>query len=66
VEYFEALFDDDTEEITRIENAANSDGFGPLASCSTIWNANSIKIHCHKSVVCESTVCSIPLIMLFL
>jgi hypothetical protein len=46
--YLEALFDNDEEEIVRIESAAHSDGFGPLAPCSTAWNNNSVKIHCRE------------------
>lgn len=47
-EYLEALFDDDKEEIVRIESAANSNGFGPLTPCSTTWNNNSVKVHCRE------------------
>jgi hypothetical protein len=50
VEYLEALFDNDMEEITRIENAACNDGFGPLALCSTTWNPNAIKVHCRELI----------------
>ena len=46
VEYLEALFDNDIEEITWIENAACNGRFGPLALCSTTWNPNAIKVHC--------------------
>ena len=48
VEYLEALFDDDTEEITQTESAAYSNGFGPLAPCSTVCNSSSVKIHCRE------------------
>src|ERR1700683_1328125 len=50
-EYLEALFDEDMEEITWIENVAYNAGFGPLASCSTIWNPSSIKVQCCKSIL---------------
>jgi hypothetical protein len=48
LEYLEALFDEDTEEIARIEKLAHGDGFGPLVSCSTAWNPNTIKVHCRE------------------
>jgi len=48
VEYLEALFDNDKEEIARVESTAHSNGFGPLALCSTVWNNNSVKIHCRE------------------
>jgi hypothetical protein len=48
VEYLEALFENDTDEIARIEKVAFNDGFGPLTACSTIWNNNSVKVHCRE------------------
>ena len=49
VAYLEALFDNDADEILRFENTALRDGFGPLASCSTVWNSSSVKVHCRES-----------------
>ena len=48
LEYLEALFDKDTEEIAQIEKLAHGDGFGPLVLCSTVWNSNTIKVHCRE------------------
>ena len=51
LEYLEALFDHDIEETSQIENFAWDSGFGPLASCSTIWNYNTNKVHCRESLI---------------
>ena len=51
IEYLEALFDGDEEEIAQIEKSAHDeDRFGPLAACSTIWNHSSLKVHCRESL----------------
>lgn len=46
MDYLEALFDDDEDEIRRFESTAQKKGYGPLVACSTIANHNSIKVNC--------------------
>ncbi|KAG6836008.1 hypothetical protein H0H93_012315 [Arthromyces matolae] len=45
-DYLEAHFNEDTDELDRIEQAAHVLGFGPLAECSTVANFSSQKICC--------------------
>jgi hypothetical protein len=60
IDYLDAYFNEDMEEIERIESAANSAGYGPLAPCSTIYNFSSQRTHCRKSwhtqAICYSHV----------
>ncbi|KZP03615.1 hypothetical protein FIBSPDRAFT_768689, partial [Athelia psychrophila] len=52
-EYLEALFDNDTVNISRFEAAAKADGYRPLAPCTSISNASSVKFNCpceHRTV----------------
>ncbi|TDL13991.1 hypothetical protein BD410DRAFT_684726, partial [Rickenella mellea] len=46
LEYLEALFNEDEDEIMQLENAAREQGFGPRAICSTIANSSSVRTHC--------------------
>jgi hypothetical protein len=47
-DYLEALFNQDTEEIQRIESAASALGYGLLAQCNTVCNFSSQRIVCRK------------------
>ncbi|KAF9023743.1 hypothetical protein BDZ89DRAFT_955368 [Hymenopellis radicata] len=46
VDYLEAYFSGDIEETRLIELAAADNGYGPLASCTTITNMSSRRRHC--------------------
>ncbi|KAF9029442.1 hypothetical protein BDZ89DRAFT_1249203 [Hymenopellis radicata] len=46
MEYLEAVLEEDDEEITRIESEAESAGYGPLATCSTVVNFSSKRVVC--------------------
>ena len=48
IEYLEALFDGDESAVSETENSAYKNGFGPLASCLTVWNQSSVKVHCRE------------------
>lgn len=48
LEYLEAIFHEDQELIEEIEESYAPDGLGPLASCSTMSNFNSMKVTCRK------------------
>ncbi|KAJ3924494.1 MAG: hypothetical protein NXY57DRAFT_969752 [Lentinula lateritia] len=52
LEYLEALFRNNVDEIEFIESNAQADGYGPLAPCSTIVNFSSQRIDCRRSSVC--------------
>lgn len=54
LEYLEALFDNDSETISKFELAAMDDRFGPLASCTTITNYSSIRVNCHECFLFDS------------
>ncbi|KAF8873220.1 hypothetical protein CPB85DRAFT_1256610 [Mucidula mucida] len=44
MEYLKAVLEEDDEEITCIETEAESAGFGPLATCSTVTNFSSKRV----------------------
>ncbi|KDQ62455.1 hypothetical protein JAAARDRAFT_54405 [Jaapia argillacea MUCL 33604] len=46
IDYLEALFTEDTDEIKRVEDLANQFGFGPLAPCPTVANFSSNRVCC--------------------
>jgi len=46
LDYIDAVFNEDAEEIDRIENAANALGFGPLTECTTVSNFSTQKLYC--------------------
>ena len=48
LDYLEAFFYEDDDELNRIEEAAHALGYGPLAKCATIANASSQKVHCRQ------------------
>ena len=52
VDYLEALFDGNEQEIAQIEKSAQSNGFGPLTSCTTVWNYSTIKVQCREWFLC--------------
>ncbi|KAJ7596417.1 hypothetical protein C8J56DRAFT_1040671 [Mycena floridula] len=45
-EYLEAVLEEDTEEIERIERAAEALGYGPRVTCTTIANASTQRAFC--------------------
>ncbi|KAF8587233.1 hypothetical protein K439DRAFT_1614519 [Ramaria rubella] len=45
-EYMEALFDNDQDEVARIEQAATAEGRGPLLPCHTVANSTSMWPFC--------------------
>ena len=47
-DYLEAAFNNDTEKLREYETLALQDGFGPLASCNTIANPSSVRVHCRQ------------------
>ena len=51
LDYLEAFFYEDDDELNRIEDAARALGYGPLAKCTTIANASSQKVHCRQSSI---------------
>ncbi|KAG6917541.1 hypothetical protein DXG01_002177 [Tephrocybe rancida] len=46
VDYLEAYFNEDNEEMDRIEEGALGLGYGPLADCTNIANSSSQRTHC--------------------
>ncbi|GBE78483.1 hypothetical protein SCP_0113720 [Sparassis crispa] len=46
LEYLEAALTDDYESISRLEYAAQEEGYGPLAVCNTLANFTSNRVHC--------------------
>ncbi|KAJ7730898.1 hypothetical protein DFH07DRAFT_756061 [Mycena maculata] len=46
LEYIEAVFNSDKEEVAHIEDAAFTLGYGPLVECTTIANVSSQKAFC--------------------
>lgn len=47
-EYIEAVLCEDTEEIDRIEVAAEALGYGPLTICTTVSNFSLQKAFCRE------------------
>lgn len=50
LEYLTALFRNDEDAIEEFELTAQTDGFGPLAECSTVANFSTIKVNCRVSL----------------
>lgn len=50
LEYIEAHFHEDQEELERIEEAALLMGYGPLAKCHNVTNSSSQRFHCRKTI----------------
>lgn len=48
VDYIEAHFNDDTEELDRIESTALAAGTGPQHACTNISNFSSQKTFCRE------------------
>ncbi|KAG6819294.1 hypothetical protein H0H93_013296 [Arthromyces matolae] len=46
IQYLEAYFNEDTEEMDRIEEEAHSLGYGPLITCNNYANITSQRSHC--------------------
>ncbi|KAF7334423.1 hypothetical protein MVEN_02271600 [Mycena venus] len=46
LDYIEAYFHEDEDELERIENAAQAMGYGPLVACRTVTNFSSQRVHC--------------------
>ncbi|KAJ7100549.1 hypothetical protein C8R43DRAFT_1141295 [Mycena crocata] len=46
LDYLEAYFNEDQEELDRIENAAQTMGYGPLVQCRTVTNFCSQRTYC--------------------
>ncbi|KAJ7722544.1 hypothetical protein B0H14DRAFT_2642118 [Mycena olivaceomarginata] len=46
LDYIEAFFNEDDDELQRIEEAACLLGYGPLATCKNITNFSSQRFHC--------------------
>lgn len=46
-EYLEALFQNNMEKISFIEDDAAIDDIGPHALCTTVSNVSSQKVNCH-------------------
>ncbi|KAF8064390.1 hypothetical protein FPV67DRAFT_1451580 [Lyophyllum atratum] len=51
VDYLDAYFNEDSDELERIEGAALTLGFGPLAVCTNIANVSSQRICCRKGSI---------------
>lgn len=49
VDYLEAYFNEDFEEIDRIESSALALGCGPLAECTMITNSSTQRVNCRLS-----------------
>ncbi|KAG6808642.1 hypothetical protein H0H92_003424 [Tricholoma furcatifolium] len=47
-DYLEAYFNEDCDELDRIEHEAFIAGYGPLADCSTVSNISSQKVCCRE------------------
>ncbi|PPQ84978.1 hypothetical protein CVT25_010531 [Psilocybe cyanescens] len=48
IDYLDAYFNEDFDELDRIEEAVSRLGYGPLAECSTIANFTSQRKHCPR------------------
>ncbi|KAK7022633.1 hypothetical protein R3P38DRAFT_3196030 [Favolaschia claudopus] len=46
LDYLEAYFNEDDDELERIEEAASRLGYGPLATCRNVANFSSQRYHC--------------------
>ncbi|KAF8189164.1 hypothetical protein K438DRAFT_1936105 [Mycena galopus ATCC 62051] len=46
LDYIEAFFNEDDDELQRIEEAACLLGYGPLATCKNVTNVSSQRFHC--------------------
>ncbi|KAJ6494582.1 hypothetical protein C8R45DRAFT_1095495 [Mycena sanguinolenta] len=46
LDYIEAYFHEDDDELQRIEEAASLLGYGPLAACKNVANFSSQRFHC--------------------
>ncbi|KAF8160165.1 hypothetical protein BJ912DRAFT_866014 [Pholiota molesta] len=46
IDYLEAYFYEDADELDRIEGAARGLGYGPLAECQTVMNCSSQRAYC--------------------
>jgi hypothetical protein len=52
VDYIDAHFSNDTEELHRIESVALAAGAGPQRVCTTVSNFSSQKVFCHAYLGC--------------
>lgn len=48
VDYIEAVFTQDDEEVTRMEEYHGISGYGPTAKCTTVTNVNSQRVYCRE------------------
>jgi hypothetical protein len=48
LDYLEAFFNEDDDELQRIEEAAADLGYGPLATCINVANFSSQRYHCRE------------------
>lgn len=46
IDYVDAYFHEDSEELERIEQAAFSLGYGPLVDCTTVTNFSAQRVCC--------------------
>jgi hypothetical protein len=49
LEYIEAHFNDDTDELERIELRAAAMGYGPRVTCTTVMNFSAQRVCCRES-----------------
>ena len=47
MDYLEALFDNDIEQINHFKESSAMEGHGPLAICTHVANTSSIRVNCH-------------------
>lgn len=50
IEYMEAHFNEDMDELERIELRAAAMGYGPRVACTTVTNFSAQRVCCRESV----------------
>ncbi|KAJ7169084.1 hypothetical protein C8R43DRAFT_1120974 [Mycena crocata] len=64
LEYMEAFFHEDQEELDRIEEAASLCGYGPLADCTHVANFSLQRFHCprdHRDLKNQQLLLQLPM-----
>lgn len=51
LDYIDAHYNEDTDEIDRIELNAAAMGYGPRTTCTTVTNFSAQRVCCRKSLV---------------
>jgi hypothetical protein len=51
IEYMEAHFNEDKDELERIELRAAAIGYGPRVACTTVTNFSAQRVCCRESVI---------------